>query len=87
MTMLLWSDEARRGGTIKATCLKLMDKVAATGEPVEITKRGKALVRLDPADPETGARRPILGAASHRVLFLAEAEELFSTGETWDADR
>jgi prevent-host-death family protein len=24
----------------KATCLKLMDRVAETGEPVEITKRG-----------------------------------------------
>ena len=27
-------------GKFKATCLKLMDRVAATGEPVVITKRG-----------------------------------------------
>jgi prevent-host-death family protein len=37
-------------GEFKATCLKLMDRVAATGEPIEVTKRGKPLVRLLPAE-------------------------------------
>jgi len=67
-------------GKFKATCLKLMDRVAATGEPVEITKRGKPLVRLVPAQADDGARRTIFGAAAHRILFLAEDDELFSTG-------
>ena len=35
-------------GKFKATCLKLLDQVAATGEPVIITKRGKVLARLVP---------------------------------------
>jgi prevent-host-death family protein len=74
-------------GKFKATCLKLMDQVAATGEPVEITKRGKALVRLVPAQDEDARRETIFGAAAHRILFLAEDEELFSTGEVWDAAR
>ncbi len=74
-------------GKFKATCLKLMDRVAATGEPVEITKRGKPLVRLVPAESDEAARRPIFGAAAHRILFLAEDEELLSTGEGWDAER
>jgi prevent-host-death family protein len=74
-------------GKFKATCLKLMDRVAATGEPVEVTKRGKPLVRLVPAESVEAARRPIFGAAAHRILFLAEDEELFSTGEVWDAER
>lgn len=32
----------------KAKCLKLMDTVAATHEPLVITKRGKPLVKLVP---------------------------------------
>ena len=71
----------------KATCLDLMDRVAATGEPVEVTKRGKPLVRLVPALDEKQARRSIFGAAKHRILFLAPDEELLSTGEEWDAAR
>lgn len=31
----------------KAKCLKLMDEVAATGEAIVITKRGKPIARLE----------------------------------------
>jgi prevent-host-death family protein len=72
-------------GTFKAICLKLMDRVATTGEPIEITKRGKPLVRLIPAQDDDSPPRSIFGAAAHRILFLAEDEELLSTGEVWDA--
>lgn len=71
----------------KATCLKVMDRVAATGEPVEVTKRGKPLVRLMPAESGADAPRRIFGASAHRILFLAADDELFSTDEVWDADR
>ncbi|MDP9149743.1 MAG: type II toxin-antitoxin system prevent-host-death family antitoxin [Myxococcota bacterium] len=71
-------------GKFKATCLKLMDRVAATGEAVEITKRGKPLARLVPVQAAE-APRSIFGAAAHRILFLAEDEEILSTGEIWDA--
>jgi prevent-host-death family protein len=74
-------------GQFKATCLKLMDRVAATGEPIEVTKRGKPLVRLVPAQAGPEARRSIFGAAKHRILYLAPDEELLSTGEVWDAER
>lgn len=74
-------------GRFKATCLKLMDEVAATGEPLVVTKRGTALVRLVAARPKADARRSIFGAAKHRILYLAPDEELFSTGEIWDAER
>ncbi len=36
-------------GKFKASCLKVMDEVAATGRPVIITKRGKAVAKLVPA--------------------------------------
>ncbi|GMV16790.1 MAG: hypothetical protein AMXMBFR56_50140 [Polyangiaceae bacterium] len=67
----------------KATCLSLMDRVAQTGEPLEITKRGKVLVRLVPASAR--GRTSIFGAARASILHLAPDEELFSTGATWDA--
>lgn len=69
----------------KATCLNLMDRVAATGEPLEVTKRGKALVRLVPVRERNP--RPIFGAARESILYLAPDEELFSTGAVWNADR
>lgn len=69
----------------KATCLGLMERVASTGEPLEVTKRGKPLVRLVPVSAE--APRPIFGAARDSILYLAPDEELFSTGAEWDVQR
>ena len=37
-------------GTFKAQCLAIMDKVRQTGEPVLITKRGKPVAKLVPAE-------------------------------------
>lgn len=37
----------------KAKCLKLIDEVAATREPLIITKRGKPLAKLVPIQDET----------------------------------
>jgi prevent-host-death family protein len=74
-------------GEFKATCLKLMERVASTGEPIEVTKRGKPLVRLVPARTEGKPARSIFGAAKHRFLYLAPDEEILSTGEVWDAER
>jgi len=71
----------------KATCLKVMDRVATTGEPIEVTKRGRPLVRLVPVEEATERSRSIFGAAKHRILYLAPDEELFSTGEVWDVER
>jgi prevent-host-death family protein len=41
-----------RASAFKAQCLKVMDKVQATGEPVVVTKRGKPVVKVVPAKPE-----------------------------------
>lgn len=37
-------------GKFKATCLAVMDEVAARREPVVITKHGKPVARLEPID-------------------------------------
>lgn len=41
----------------KAKCLKLIDEVAATHEPVVITKRGKPMARLVPIDDDPAASK------------------------------
>ena len=44
-------------GEFKATCLRLMDEVNETGVPIVITKRGRPVSRLVPADRnQTGIR-------------------------------
>ena len=74
-------------GKFKATCLKLMERVATTGEPLEVTKRGRPLVRLVPAGEERPASKSIFGASRHRFLYLAPDAELLSVeGAAWDAD-
>jgi prevent-host-death family protein len=67
----------------KATCLKLIDRVAETGEPVIITKRGKVLARLV---PDHGKPRGF-GKGRNTVEILCSDEELFQlgAGEPWDA--
>jgi prevent-host-death family protein len=40
-------------GEFKARCLQVMEQVAATGEPVVVTKRGKPVAQLGPV-----SRRP-----------------------------
>ena len=47
-------------GEFKAKCLKLMDQVARTREPIVITKRGKPVARLVPAD-KAPADAPLFG--------------------------
>ncbi len=37
-------------GEFKAKCLQLMDRVARTREPIVITKRGRPVAKLVPAD-------------------------------------
>jgi prevent-host-death family protein len=41
-----------RASAFKARCLNVMDQVQATGEPVVVTKRGKPVVKVVPAEPE-----------------------------------
>jgi len=38
-----------KAGEFKAKCLELMDRVAESGEPIVITKRGKPVAMLTPA--------------------------------------
>ena len=64
----------------KATILRLLDEAAA-GEEIEITRHGRPVARLVPA---SGART-LKGSFEGVAMTAAEEEDLFSTGEPWNA--
>ena len=47
-------------GQFKAKCLQIMDQVARSRQPVTITKRGKAVAKIVPAD-EAAELEPLFG--------------------------
>jgi prevent-host-death family protein len=64
----------------KNSCLKLMEDVRRQRSPLTVTKRGKPYVRIIPIS-EPARSRSLLGT------IVREAKDIFSTGETWEADR
>ncbi|HOM13750.1 MAG TPA: type II toxin-antitoxin system prevent-host-death family antitoxin [Rubrivivax sp.] len=67
-------------GEFKAHCLRLLDTVAASGEALTITKRGRPVARLVPL-PAPAALFGALAGSVRETKDLAAA-----TGEAWDAD-
>lgn len=66
---------------VKARILALLDDVAG-GDEVEITKHGRVVARLVPATGPHALRGRLTGVARS----AATDEELFTTGETWNAE-
>lgn len=65
----------------KAECLRLMDEVARTGQPIVITKHGKPVAQLVPAP---AAPESLFGYMRDTVTIKGDVVE--PTGESWDAD-
>lgn len=72
-------DQTIPAGEFKQRCLALLDQVAETGEPLVVTKRGRPVARVTPI-----AVLPAELKGSIRIL-VDDDEELFSTGEVWEA--
>jgi prevent-host-death family protein len=64
----------------KARCLRLLDEVSETGEPLVITKRGRPVARLEPPEPPADLR----GSAK---LRLSEEELINASMGVWDVER
>jgi len=64
----------------KTTILRLLDDAAA-GEEIEITRHGRPVARLV---PPAGARS-LKGSFEGIAMTAADEEQLFSTGEPWNA--
>jgi prevent-host-death family protein len=65
----------------KAECLKLMDEVARTGQPVVITKHGKPVAQLVPVPAEP---KSLFGYMRNTVTIKGDV--VAPTGESWNAD-
>lgn len=66
----------------KARCLKLMDEVAKTRKPIVITKRGKPVAKLVPAEPEP--RKPLFGCMAGTITYVGDIESPLEV--EWEAE-
>ncbi len=64
---------------VKARILALLDEVAG-GEAIEITKHGRTIARLVPANGPHALKGRFAGVAAS----ASDDEDLFTTGARWD---
>jgi len=69
-----------RASAFKARCLSVMKDVQATGEPVIVTKRGKPVVKVIPAEPEKG---DILGFMAGEFEIVGDIESPVVPASHW----
>jgi len=67
-------------GVFKAQCLALLDEVQQQRKEIVITKRGRPVARLIPVDQ---AKPVAFGRMKGTGRILGD---IFSTGESWEAD-
>ena len=71
-----------KASEFKAKCLKIMDQVAESGEPVVITKNGRPVAQLGPVGR---ARRSIWGLHKGQIEILGDIVEPIDV--EWEANR
>ncbi len=77
--MVTMGHRAIKASQFKAECLGLLDEVAATGQELVITKRGRPVARVVPVEDAPSLRGS--------VRFLVSDEELIAPlGEAWNAE-
>ena len=73
-----------RASAFKARCLRVMDHVQATGEPVVVTKRGKPVVKVIPAEPQ---ERDIFGFMADKFEIIGDIESPVVPPSYWKTGR
>ena len=71
-------------GEFKAKCLQLMELVARSGKSITITKRGKPVAKLVPADAAT-PRASLFGRLAGTVAY--EHDLISPLDDAWDVLR
>lgn len=71
-------------GQFKARCLRLMDEVRATREPLLITKKGRPVAKLVPAESQP---EDIFGCMKDEIEIVGDIESPIVPWEEWDALR
>ena len=70
-------------GEFKQGCLRILDEVGTSGEPIVITKRGKPVAKLVPVEDE--ARREIFGCM--RGTITIQGDIISPVEVDWHAER
>jgi prevent-host-death family protein len=70
----------------KAHCLRILDEVERTGEPVTITKRGRPVAEITPVPIQNGPRF-FFGCMKGSVLKYDDPTEPATDPEDWNAVR
>jgi prevent-host-death family protein len=68
-------------GEFKAQCLAIMDRVSKSGEPVVITKHGKPVVKLVPAEKQADE---IFGYMAGKVKIVGDIVGPITPPEDWE---
>ena len=68
-------------GEFKTHCLSVMERVRTTREPVIITKRGRPVVKLVPAEEVS---QDFLGHLEGVVKILGDIESPIEPSEAWN---
>jgi prevent-host-death family protein len=71
-------------GKFKASCLALMEDVRRTRNPVLITKRGRPVAKLVPADTSSD---DFIGRLEGVVRIVGDVESPVEPPESWEALR
>jgi len=71
-------------GQFKARCLRILDDVCSTREPVVITKRGRPVAKLVPA---SGQRDDAFGCMKGEVEIVGDIVSSAVPLEDWDVLR
>ncbi len=69
-------------GKFKTFCLAVMDEVQATGEPVLVTKHGKPVVKVVPAETKDDN---IFGYMAGKAKIVGDIISPATPMEDWDA--
>jgi prevent-host-death family protein len=74
-------------GQFKATCLRLLDEVAADRQEYIVTKRGKPVAKVVPLPSKSVKRKPPASLKGSVLEFDRPDEPFFEPPEDWhDAD-
>jgi prevent-host-death family protein len=69
-------------GQFKAVCLRVMDEVNKTREPITITKKGKPVAKLMPADTPV---KDVFGCMRGRLEILGDIVAPAVPTEDWES--
>lgn len=72
-------------GQFKAHCLRVMEEVKKYRTPVVITKKGRPVAKLVPADDD--AASDVFGCMAGTFKFIGDVESPVVPPETWEAVR